>query len=326
MDEGCTRRLFLKSGGIALVSFAAGSLGGGPLFLQRAALAATPRGGRRKVLVAIFQRGAMDGLMAVPPLDAELARLRPRLGMSAARSAGEERLLDLGVGFGLHPGFSPLLPLWRDGRLAVVQAVGSPDPTRSHFDAQDYMETATPGRKGTSSGWLNRVAGELGHDATPLRAVSLTPELPRSLAGPAPAVAVADLDRFAVGGAGGDAAVAGFEALYGGAGPELLRTTGRETFEALQLVAAARRGDDGRPPGRSTRARRSAGRWRRSPSWSRPVSAWRSLSPRAQAGTPTCSRELPRGPSPAARATSPPRWPHSGTTSAPCRTTWRCSP
>src|SRR5689334_9646474 len=141
-----TRRMFLKAGGVALFT-----VGAGPGFLSRAASAATAAaapgpGGRRKVLVTIFQRGAMDGLMAVPPLaeSTTLQKLRPRLAMTAARAAGSEGALDLGTGFGLHPAFAPLLPLWKEKRLAIVHAVGSPDPTRSHFDAQDYMETGTP--------------------------------------------------------------------------------------------------------------------------------------------------------------------------------------
>jgi len=232
------RRLFLKSSGLALFS-----LGIGPDFLHRAAAAATTAS-KKKVLVALFQRGAMDGLAALPPVSGgELARLRPRLAMSAARAAGDGALLDLGVGFGLHPGFAPLAPLFHSGELAAVHAVGSPDPTRSHFDAQDYMESGTPGRKGTASGWLNRVCGELGHDATPFRAVALTSALPRSLHGPAPAVAVSRLKEFSVtlpGAARASrAAGRGFEALYTETTAELLQETGRETFDAVDLLSTA---------------------------------------------------------------------------------------
>jgi uncharacterized protein (DUF1501 family) len=241
-----SRRAFLKTSGLALVSLGVGSAAA-PGFLHRAALAAaapTSANGRRKVLVAIFQRGAMDALAAVPPLEHEalLRSLRPRLFQSAARAAGADAVLDLGVGFGLHPAFAPLLPLWRDGALGVVQAVGSPDATRSHFDAQDYMETGTPGRKGTSSGWLNRVVGELGHEGTPFRAVSITPALPRSLYGEEPAVAVARLEDFhlAAGGSGPAATSAGagrgFEALYSETANELLRSTGGDTFEAMKVL------------------------------------------------------------------------------------------
>ena len=238
-----SRRAFLKSGGLGLLTL---GFGGSPLFLGRTALAAAgpPPLGRRRVLVAIFQRGAMDALAALPPLDeGALRRLRPRLAMSAARAAGAEALIDLDGRFGLHPAFAPLLPLWKDGRLAAVHAVGSPDPTRSHFDAQDYMETGTPGRKGTPSGWLNRVAGQLGHDASPWRAVAMTPALPRSLYGDEPAIAVTDLADFALRPAGarapaGAAAGQGFEALYEETSQRLLRTTGGETFDAIQALSA----------------------------------------------------------------------------------------
>ena len=212
-----TRRLFLKAGGVALFT-----LGAGPQFLTRAALAAP---GRRKVLVTIFQRGAMDGLMAVTPLSEDLRSLRPRLAMPA------KELLDLGTGFGLHPAFEPLLPLWKEKRLGIVHAVGSPDPTRSHFDAQDYMETGTPGRKGTPSGWLNRAVGLLGHEGTPFQAVSMTPALPRSLYGDEPALAVADLADFKAPAAGQS-----FEALYAQTSQKVLQETAGDTFEAMQML------------------------------------------------------------------------------------------
>ncbi len=184
----------------------------------------------------------MDALAAVPPLPSpSLARLRPRLALGAARTAGDDRLLDLGVGFGLHPALAPLVPEWRAGRLAIVHAVGSPDPSRSHFDAQDYMESGTPGRKGTESGWLNRVSGQLGHEGTPFRALALTAALPRSLYGPAPALAVRDLEEFRIAPRAGrgstGAAADGFERLYAETGEGLLRRTAGETFEATGLLA-----------------------------------------------------------------------------------------
>ena len=237
------RRVLLKGGGLALLS-----LGVGPSFLGRAALGVSaPRPfRRRKVLVTLFQRGAMDGLMAVPTLeDDKLRALRPRLVLSAARnrrgSAEADAVArDLDGRFGLHPAFDPLFPLWQDGRLGIVHAVGSPDPTRSHFDAQDYMESGTPGRKGTPTGWLNRVSGLMGHDATPWRSVAMTPALPRSLYGPAPSLAVTDLEDFRVSLpiAGGAARVAGrgFEALYEETSQELLRDTAGDTFQALDML------------------------------------------------------------------------------------------
>ncbi len=236
-----SRRALIKAGGLTL--FAAGVSGPGPLFLGRTALAApgSTTSMRRKVLVTIFQRGAMDGLMAVSPLDERrLQRLRPRLAMSASRRAGDSALIDLGVDFGMHPGLGALEPLWKENRLAIVHAVGSPDPTRSHFDAQDYMETGTPGRKGTPSGWLNRVSGLLGHEATPFRSVAMTAALPRSFYGDEAAIAVTDLADFQVKLPGArrvsTEAGQGFEALYAQASQELLRDTGAETFEAVEML------------------------------------------------------------------------------------------
>jgi uncharacterized protein (DUF1501 family) len=236
-----TRRGLIKAGGLTL--FGAGVTGVGPLFLGRTAVASPGPEPfhRRKVLVTVFQRGAMDGLMAVAPLDERrLRKLRPRLAMSASRKAGDRALLDLGVDFGLHPGFGPFERLWAEKRLAIVHAVGSPDPTRSHFDAQDYMETGTPGRKGTPSGWLNRVSGLLGHEATPFRSVAMTPALPRAFYGDEAALAVTDLADFHVKLPGArrisSAAGQGFEALYAQASQDLLRDTGAETFEAVDLL------------------------------------------------------------------------------------------
>ncbi len=236
-----TRRAFLKAGGIALFS---ASVGGSPLFLARTARA-VPKTGlfrSRKVLVSIFQRGAMDGLMAVPKFnDPMLTKFRPRLGMSAARSAGESAVIDLDGTFGLHPGLSSLAPLYKEGRLAIVHGVGSPNTTRSHFDAQDYMETGTPGRKGTSSGWLNRACGLMGHEATPFRAVAMTPALPRSLYGDAPALAISNLEEFGVKVPGREqlAKVTGqsFEELYEHTSQELLRGSGKEGFDAIKLLS-----------------------------------------------------------------------------------------
>lgn len=241
------RRVLLKAGGLTL--FSVGVSGPGPLFLGRTAMAAPGPEAleRRKVLVTIFQRGAMDGLMAVTPLEEKrLEELRPRLAMSASRRAGDSALIDLGVDFGLHPALSPFERLWQEKRLAIVHAVGSPDPTRSHFDAQDYMETGTPGRKGTPSGWLNRVSGLLGHEATPFRSVAMTQALPRSLYGGEPAIAVTDLADFQVELPGSrqvsQTAGEGFEALYAQASQELLRSTGAETFEAVDLLENLRPG------------------------------------------------------------------------------------
>lgn len=224
------RRAFLKGGALALMSF---GWGGTPLFLTRAVGAEAT--GRRKVLVNIFQRGAMDGLMAVQPLDdASLRALRPQLLLS---TKGEGALIPLDGRFGLHPAFKPLAPLFTEKRLAVIHGVGSPDTTRSHFDAQDYMESGTPGRKSTASGWLNRAAGMLGHEATPFRAVAMTDALPKSLYGQEPSLAISSLEDFHLK-AGGGSADSSLEALYAQAGQASLKRRGNEAFEAMELLSA----------------------------------------------------------------------------------------
>jgi uncharacterized protein (DUF1501 family) len=232
-----TRRVFLKSSGLALVSF--GAL---PRALVRAALAAEGAG-RKKTLVVVFQRGALDGLNTVIPYgDAAYRRLRPTIAVPAPRGGGREAALDLGGRFGLHPALEPLLPLWKERSLAIVHAVGSPDGTRSHFDAQDFMESGTPGVKSTEDGWMNRhLSAHPEADATPFRGLALTPTLPRSLAGRAPAVAMADIRSFSLrpapvrGGARGPSA-RGFEEMYAGAVHDVLHGTGRETFEAIDFL------------------------------------------------------------------------------------------
>ncbi|MFQ5571099.1 MAG: DUF1501 domain-containing protein, partial [Rhodothermales bacterium] len=237
-----TRRAFLKAGGLGVIAM---GLGGSPLFLNRTARAAAepPLYRRRKVLVALFQRGAMDGLMAVTPFnDPHLRTHRPRLAMTAT---GGDALLDLDGTYGLHPALSAFVPLFQEGRLAIVHGVGSPNTTRSHFDAQDYMETGTPGRKGTSSGWLNRAMGLLGHEATPFQSVALTPALPRSLYGPAPALAISNLDDFDMHTPGasssGQATGQSLEALYQQTSQDLLRGTGHDTFEAMRVLESVRK-------------------------------------------------------------------------------------
>src|SRR2546426_6899388 len=184
-----TRRTFVKSGGCALVALAAP-----PRFLFRAAEAAT---GRRKVLVAIFQRGAVDGLSMVPPYaDPAYATVRPGIAVQPPRRGESERAIDLDGFFAFHPSLAPLLPLWQNRGLAVVHACGSPDTTRSHFDAQDYMETGTPGVKSTPDGWLARAVKALPEQPGPFRAVALGRALPRALQGDAGAIAMQSIDRF----------------------------------------------------------------------------------------------------------------------------------
>ena len=226
-----TRRTFVKGTACALVA-----LGSVPRFLVRAADAA-PVG--RKVLVAVFQRGAVDGLAMVPPHgDPAYAAARSTTAMKRPARGDAERAIDLDGRFALHPALAPLLPLWQARSLAVIHACGSPDATRSHFDAQDYMETGTPGVKSTADGWLARSVGALPPRTSPFRAVALGQRLPRALHGDAGAVAMASIDRFDV---RGDDAVArrGFESLYADGVRDLLHGTGRETFEAVKMLRSA---------------------------------------------------------------------------------------
>src|SRR5271166_3665341 len=146
-----TRRIFLRNGALAVVGTAAL-----PSFLARAAYGAADSGTRTKRLVVIFQRGAADGLnIVVPHGETSYYSMRPTIGIP------KKSILDLDGFFGLHPAMSSFGPLWKQKHLAIVHAAGSPDPTRSHFDAQDFMESGTPGIKATDDGWLNRCLREL---------------------------------------------------------------------------------------------------------------------------------------------------------------------
>jgi uncharacterized protein (DUF1501 family) len=246
------RRVFVKSGALALVT-----LGLSPSFLRRTAFAAELERARRgRVLVCLFQRGAADALgMLVPHGEAEYYRLRPSIAIARPSARDAAGAVDLDGFFALHPALRPFDRLYREGLLAPIVAVGSPSATRSHFDAQDYMESGTPDRKGTPDGWLNRYLATHGtcescaeaspdasaspaSPASPFRAVSMTERTPRILAGPAPAVAMTSLDAFAVRSAGPDAA-ARLEALYRTGSADLVHATGRETFDAVRMLRAA---------------------------------------------------------------------------------------
>ena len=188
-----TRRIFMRNAGLAMFG-----LGCVPAWLARAS-AAESVGSRKKVLVAIFQRGAVDGLNVVVPFgDKHYYDLRPSIAIPTPNGR-PETAIDLNGFFGLHPALAPLKPIYDSSHLAIVHAVGSPDPTRSHFDAQDYMESGTPGRKATTDGWLNRaLPPELSGVRSPVRAVSLGTELARSLRGSNEALAVNNLNDFKV--------------------------------------------------------------------------------------------------------------------------------
>jgi uncharacterized protein (DUF1501 family) len=212
--------------------------------LRRAALAETvARTGKdRPVVIAVFQRGAADGIsMVVPFGDRSYRSGRPQIAVPEPKSGNEDSAIDLDGFFGLHPALAPFKPIYAEGRLAIVHAVGSPDNTRSHFDAQDYMESATPGRKSTSDGWLNRyMISKRDSEASPFRAVAISANLPRSLMGESPAIAMTSISDFGVrGGQGGGQVASGFEALYSRSANDMLYGTGKEAFDAVKMLKQA---------------------------------------------------------------------------------------
>jgi uncharacterized protein (DUF1501 family) len=271
------RRIFLKSGAFALVT-----IGLSPSFLRRSVFGMElPRARKGKVLICLFQRGAADGLNVVVPhgerayyaLRPSIAIPRPGAASRGAPGPFGASVIDLDGFFGLHPALAPLEPLYRRGLLAPIHAVGSPSSTRSHFDAQDYMESGTPDVKATPDGWLNRylavrgtceeckrgtrserttardsdaVKQEAGSrkDATapspadsPFRAVAFAPQTPRILEGPSATVAMNSLDEFSVRATG--SAAERLEALYRTGQADLIHGAGAEMFEAVKMLRAA---------------------------------------------------------------------------------------
>ena len=248
------RRVFMKSGALALVT-----MGLSPSFLRRSVYgmqllrgAATHGNGRGKVLICLFQRGAADALnVVVPHAEPSYYRLRPSIAIPRP-GPGAQSALDLDGFFGLHPSLAPFKALWDRGLLAPVHAVGSPSNTRSHFDAQDYMESGTPDNKGTRSGWLNRYLATRGtcEACAPARApggttdrrsafeaVSMTPQTPRILEGPSPVIAMNSLDEFSIRTNGSDAER--IEALYRTGTADVVHAAGGEMFEAMKILRAA---------------------------------------------------------------------------------------
>ena len=228
------RRLFLKSSGLALV--AGGFIPN--VFVRMAEAGTLPS---RRVLVAIFQRGAVDGLnVLVPYGEKTYYDARPTIAVPRPGS-GTKAALDLDGFFGLHPSLAPLLPFFQDRSAAFVHAVGSPDATRSHFDAQDFMESGTPGVKSTADGFLSRaLAGKKVEKASPLRAVAMSPGMPRILAGHSGAIAMTNLASFGIrAGAEARPAAQSFESMYAGAGSAELQATAKESFEAVRIVQSA---------------------------------------------------------------------------------------
>jgi len=249
------RRVFMKSGAMALAT-----MGLNPTFLRRTVFAqdllkgaALNGNARGKVLIVLFQRGAADALnVVVPHGEAAYYTMRPTIAIPRPVSGSAQTAIDLDGFFGLHPSLSPFKRMWDDGILAAVHAVGSPSNTRSHFDAQDYMESGTPDNKGTRDGWLNRYlavkgtcdecklagsgTGEAG-SGSPFQAVSMTPQTPRILEGSAPTIAMNNLDEFTIRTNGTQAER--IEALYRTGNADVVHAAGGEMFEAMKVLKAA---------------------------------------------------------------------------------------
>ncbi len=234
------RRFFIKSGSVALASV--GMALSAPAFLERTVMGQTRNaitGGKRKTLIAIFQRGAVDGLnMVVPYGESSYYDARPSIAIPKPASANAEAAIDLDGFFGLHPSMSSFKQLFDSKRLAIVHASGSPDNTRSHFDAQDYMESATPGVKSTNDGWLNRyLQNKRDSERSLFRAVSMTQTTPRVLQGRAPAIAMSNLSDFGIRAGKSSASLqGGFEEIYNRETNDSLAGMGRETFEAVNYL------------------------------------------------------------------------------------------
>ena len=254
-----TRRIFMRNSAMAAVGTAAL-----PSFLTRAVMAQTEAaraGGKR--LVVIFQRGAADGLnVVIPHGDPAYYQLRTSIAIQP------KELIDLDGFYGLHPSMASLKPVWDRGHLAAVHACGSPDTTRSHFDAQDYMESGTPGVKATADGWLNRALQSERRNAfgpsqpSAFRAIALGTAVPRTLEGIVPAVAIGNVKDFNIdsgsnmGSAGASSggsklnasigsdmvrqpqASDGFASMYASSVNAVLHGTGGETFDAIRMLKA----------------------------------------------------------------------------------------
>jgi uncharacterized protein (DUF1501 family) len=228
------RHIFLRNSALAMVG-----VGTAPLWLERALYAADAPSPRKKILVAIFQRGAADGLnIVVPHGEKAYYAMRPTIAVPRPTAGSADAAIDLDGFFGLHPSLAPLKPIYEQQHLAIVDAAGSPDPTRSHFDAQDYMESGTPGRKATNDGWMNRALPKDQGKVSPVRAVALGPVLPRAMRGSRPAIALQSIGGFQVRNA---VAAKQFEQMYAETKDPVLAATGRETFEAVSMLQSIQR-------------------------------------------------------------------------------------
>jgi uncharacterized protein (DUF1501 family) len=222
-----SRRVFIKGAGLAAVG-----LGMSPsALLTRAAEAA---GIGRRVLVQVFLRGGADGLnLCVPYRDANYYGLRPGIGLKLT-----DGVRDLDGFFGLHPALAPLLELYTEGVLALHPTVGGTG-SRSHFDAQDFMDTAAPQDKSVHDGWLDRVARQIpGERLTEL--VAFASRRPRAVFGSHPELVLQSIPAFTVrAGSGGSAWSSEAEALLReihAAGSGAVAAAGRDVFEAITTL------------------------------------------------------------------------------------------
>ncbi|HZW96699.1 MAG TPA: DUF1501 domain-containing protein [Candidatus Eremiobacteraceae bacterium] len=228
-----TRRVFLRNGALSIIGTATV-----PSFLARAAWGAAEPGTRHKRLVVVFQRGAADGLnIVVPHAEPQYYAMRPSINIP------RKSVIDLDGFFGLHPSLASFQPLWNQRHLAIVHAAGSPDPNRSHFDAQDFMESGTPGIKSTEDGWLNRSLRDLPSppQKSAFEAIAMGPSIPRVLSGAEPAIAMNNINDFSVGGRNSKASPVAntFEAMYNHSLDTVLHSTGEETFDAVKMLKSA---------------------------------------------------------------------------------------
>ncbi len=183
---GCSRRALLTGAG-ALAAVAALDVAS-----PRMAFGAT-RSARSDLLVVLSLRGGADGLTLVPPLaDPAYLAARPDIAVRTCQALPLDRT------FGLHPGLQPLLPFWRDRRLAVVQAVGDADGTRSHFEATDAMERGVSVTSRVTSGWVDRHLSARGLRTTDFPALAIAGRTPVSLRGPAPDLTTYDVRSLRV--------------------------------------------------------------------------------------------------------------------------------
>jgi uncharacterized protein (DUF1501 family) len=232
-----TRRIFLRGSAVVMAG-----MGAAPLWLTRAAAAESRK---NKTLVAIFLRGAADGLNIVVPFgDKRYRELRPTLAIAPPSGQNNGNggpfgpAIDLDGTFALNGSLQPLKALWDRKQLAIVEATGSPDPTRSHFDAQDYMESGTPG-KSVAGGWLNRALPAAAAGASPLRAVAFGNQVPRTLRGEHEVIAIGNAQQFKI---GNEETAAILRNMYSLSPDAPFRRTGTDAFEAMKMIASIGQG------------------------------------------------------------------------------------